>query len=88
MRKPSFATFKAQQIEMNAKRENCPTCGKGAYNPFRLHGTDGKIVAGCIDAFHDGKLVPISTSAEWHNRKQAKEMRAESLKRLYNVLYC
>jgi len=53
----------------------CPTCCREAHSPHRRHDTSGKIVEGCVDAFHTGHLVPLSGSAMWHNRPAAKQIR-------------
>jgi hypothetical protein len=45
--------------------EVCPTCGKSPCNPFRVY-VGNKIVHGCIDAIHTGRLVVPSESARWH----------------------
>jgi hypothetical protein len=56
----------------------CTTCGELPSNPFRQI-TDGKIIAGCISAAHDGALY--GESLAWHVRKSAVKFRAEMRKR-------
>lgn len=55
---------------------NCNTCGRPDHSPFRVFDDRGKIVLGCIDAAHDGRLVTPSESARWHSRPEAKKHRA------------
>ena len=55
--------------------ETCPTCCKASDNPYRSYNQEGKIVQGCIDEFHTGRLVTPSESSFWHNRACAKVMR-------------
>jgi hypothetical protein len=52
--------------------ETCPTCGRASSNPFRSYDAKGRIVNGCVDAFHSEHLVVPSESAFWHARPQAK----------------
>ena len=54
----------------------CPTCGRAAHSPFRSHDAAGQIVLGCVDFFHTGHLVTPSASAEWHERPEARKIRA------------
>jgi len=57
----------------------CNTCNRPVSSPFRSYDPQtGKIVAGCVSAAHDGHLVGISQSNWWHQRKEAKALRAES----------
>lgn len=53
--------------------EKCNTCGRSVFSPYRRH-VNGKIIEGCIDASHEGKLY--GESLRWHNRKEAKDFRA------------
>lgn len=57
--------------------ETCPTCTRQSDSPYRSHDQSGKIVQGCIDEFHTGRLVSPSASSEWHNRKEAKNWRKQ-----------
>lgn len=57
----------------------CTTCNRPANAPARRI-VDGRIVEGCVDAAHTGHLIVPSDSAEWHNRPEAKAIRA-SVKR-------
>ncbi len=61
-------------IENTTKEKVCCTCGRLASNPFRSYDSKGNIVHGCVDRAHDGKL--IGNSAAWHNRTEAKKIRA------------
>lgn len=54
----------------------CNTCGRPAHSPFRVYDERGKVIAGCIDNWHTGHLVTPSESSLWHNRPEAKKMRA------------
>ena len=58
------------------KNTVCNICGKPFNKPFRSYDSNGNIVHGCVDGSHTGYLVPLSASAIWHNRKEAKEIRA------------
>lgn len=57
-------------------KETCNTCTNSVYEPFRVYNADGKVVEGCVDECHTGKLVAPSESARWHSRPQAKKIRA------------
>jgi hypothetical protein len=59
---------------------NCPICTRPVDNPFRVYDGKGKVVEGCVDECHTGHLVTPSESAHWHNRPEAKKIRA-ALKR-------
>ena len=54
----------------------CPICGRSAGAPFRSYGQDGKVVLRCVDHFHTGHLVSPSESSFWHERPEAKRVRA------------
>jgi hypothetical protein len=56
--------------------EQCPTCTRSKYDPFRRHDERGKVTIGCIDDFHTGHLVSPSESNSWHNHRDAKRWRA------------
>jgi hypothetical protein len=60
--------------------EQCPTCTRGKYDPFRRHDERGKVIMGCIDDYHTGHLTLISESNNWHNRKDAKRWRTAAKK--------
>lgn len=63
----------------------CPTCCKPAAAPFRQQDGNGKIIAGCIDAFHGPALCgggSTSNSAQWHMRPSAVTMRRQTLAQL------
>lgn len=66
--------------ELGAKAHTkCPTCGRQASSPFRNHHANGKVMLGCVDAFHTGHLVTPSESSRWHNSPQAKDIRRNEL---------
>lgn len=54
----------------------CPTCGNAPSQPFRSYDTAGTIVSGCVDHFHSGRLTLCSATNEWHERPEAKKVRA------------
>jgi hypothetical protein len=61
--------------------ETCNTCGREVRSPFRSYDPHtGQILHGCVDASHDGHLVGISASNRWHNRKEAKALRAATVR--------
>lgn len=72
-KKESEARDRAMEI-IERTRLTCSTCGKGRSNPYRNY-VNGKIEAGCVDGFHTGHLVPISQSSDWHNRREARNIR-------------
>ena len=57
----------------------CPICFAPSHSPFRMWEGD-KIIGGCVDDFHTGHLVVPSQSASFHNRTDAKTIRAENKK--------
>ena len=61
--------------------ETCPICGRKASDPFRQY-EHGKIHYGCVSEFHTGHLVTPSESSFWHNRPEAKRLRASMKKSL------
>ncbi len=63
-------------------RPHCYTCGRPKGSPFRVYDARGRVVMGCVDAAHDGHLAPISESERWHERKEAREIRAREERRL------
>lgn len=58
----------------------CNTCCRPASSPFRVWDAHGKVVMGCVDACHTDKLATPSESARWHNRPEAKKLRANLAK--------
>lgn len=62
-----------------APSDRCPTCGRLAGAPFRSYDDRGRVVHGCVDAFHTGHLVTPSESVRWHGRPEAKEIRRAEL---------
>jgi len=56
----------------------CPICCKPANNPWRVYDSNGRVLLGCVSAFHNDHLVPISESNRWHNCKEAKQLRRKS----------
>lgn len=55
--------------------ETCNTCGNPVAAPYRAYDWRGNITHGCVDASHDEHLQPLSESARWHNRPEAKALR-------------
>ena len=66
----------ASQYKKNPAPEGCPLCGKAAGAPYRVYDAHGKVVNGCVGEFHSGHLVQTSESNRWHNRPEAKRIRA------------
>lgn len=60
----------------NPTGDTCNTCGRAAGSPYRIFDARGKVIAGCVDDFHTGHLVTPSESSFWHNRPEAKKIRA------------
>ena len=58
----------------------CNTCTRSDHSPYRVYDTRGKVVAGCVDACHTGRLMTPSESANWHHRPDAKRIRARAAK--------
>ena len=55
----------------------CNTCNRPIADPYRAYDPRTcKIVAGCVSAAHTGQLVGLSASGQWHNRKEARALRA------------
>lgn len=54
----------------------CPTCCRAAGAPFRVLDAQGSVVHGCVDEFHTDHLASISASQRWHNRPEARKLRA------------
>lgn len=80
---------KATKKRATTKRRNpstCPTCTRPADQPYRQYDARGKCVAGCIDDFHTGHLITPSESSFWHNRPQAKKLRAAQKKRMREMM--
>ena len=63
-----------------ATLERCLTCFRDPADPFRSRDETGRILNGCVDAAHDGRLTPISSDATWHYTKDAKAIRRANLK--------
>jgi len=55
----------------------CHTCNNPASAPYRAYDNRGKVVEGCVDKFHTGRLVTPSESSFWHTRKAAFKIRKE-----------
>jgi len=55
---------------------SCPTCGKHRDAPYRVYDKRGKVTQGCVDDYHTGHLITHSESSYWHNRPEAKKIRA------------
>lgn len=62
--------------------DQCPSCTRSKYHPFRRYDARGKITMGCIDDFHTGHLTPISQGNSWHMRKEAQKWRRAMAKHL------
>jgi len=56
-------------------QNTCPICTRPGYAPYRVYDKYGKVLQGCVDSFHDGRLVQPSESYYWHNRQEAKTIR-------------
>lgn len=56
--------------------QTCTTCGKPVDRPYRRYDSRGTCVEGCVDSCHTGHLVTASESSCWHNRPEAKKIRA------------
>lgn len=67
----------AKRIANGGDPERCPTCGQHPDRPHRRI-VNGKIVEGCVDHSHAGRLVTPSASADWHNRPDARTIRAQT----------
>jgi hypothetical protein len=72
------ATINAIRRDAGNPMEECPSCCRAATAPYRRI-VRGKIVEGCIDAFHHGHLPATTNTAAWHNRQIARKLRAETL---------
>ena len=61
-------------------RDTCPSCTHGAHAPYRRQDASGKIVEGCIDAFHGPAFAgALTESSAWHMRPEAIEWRKKTL---------
>lgn len=60
----------------------CPTCTRSCSNPYRRHDAHGKVIEGCVDACHTGRLVSPSESNRWQNSKAAESIRRRELESL------
>lgn len=58
--------------------ERCPTCCRAPESPFRVF-SGSKVVNGCIDPIHTGRLPEISESNRWHLSAFAKRWRSQML---------
>jgi len=63
----------------------CNTCCRPSNAPYRRHDIRGNVVEGCVDAVHTGQLIPLTESYRWHNRPEAKAIRATNAKHLKNL---
>ena len=59
----------------------CPTCCCEASNPYRRI-VRGRIIVGCVDAFHTTVCRFNTTTASWHNRSVACAIRERTLRDL------
>ncbi len=55
----------------------CPTCTHAALAPY-IRSVGGKVVEGCIDAFHNAASIGPAARA-WHDRPEAREIRRNTL---------
>lgn len=78
----TIAQAKSIYLSAANQRGLCPTCGRANHSPYRTYDSRGKVTAGCVDEFHTGHLIPISESNFWHNRKEAKKIRADLFRKL------
>jgi len=53
----------------------CNTCCHVDHNPWRVYDGRGRVINGCVDVCHTGRLVTPSASASWHGRKEARQIR-------------
>ena len=58
----------------------CTTCCRPVGAPFRRHDARGKVVEGCVDESHTGRLC--GTSREWHTSDAARAIRRKTAERL------
>lgn len=56
--------------------DKCNICGREASSPYRVYDKHGKVLNGCVAEFHTGHLVTPSESSFFHNRPEAKKIRA------------
>lgn len=63
--------------------EKCPICGHGVWDVYRRV-VGGKIVEGCVDAFHLPAAQTPSNYTSWFNRKCAQQLRRNELKSMLN----
>lgn len=68
----------AIRIAAGGSADVCCTCGHRAEAPYRRI-IGGRIHEGCVDAIHTGRLVSISGSNDWQNRKEAEKIRRATL---------
>jgi hypothetical protein len=56
---------------------SCPTCGHRAAYPFRVYDDSGQhVLFGCVDHYHGAYYVLGSPSHRWHDRPDARKIRA------------
>lgn len=65
--------------------ERCTTCCRPVYSPARVYDDGGKVIQGCIDSSHEGRLQQISESNRWHNRPEARALRRAERDKLREV---
>lgn len=63
----------------------CNTCCKPVSRPYRRI-VAGKIVEGCVDKSHNGHVIASTNSGAWHNRKEAKKIRADTARHIREML--
>jgi len=62
----------------NPDTPTCSTCGRPVGAPYRRYGPSGRVLEGCVDAFHSGNLLRDSKSAKFHARQEARAIRGET----------
>lgn len=55
----------------------CTTCGRALNAPYRRI-VAGAIVEGCVDDAHTGHLPATTNTAAWHDRAEARKIRADT----------
>lgn len=58
---------------------HCPTCARPAHDP-RTRYVGGRIVEGCVDAFHYGHVGTANNVAAWYYSPDAREIRTVALR--------
>ena len=61
----------------------CKVCCRPIGMPYRVYDGNGRVIHGCIDDSHTGKLIVPSESSFWHNRRDAKIIRIANRRNNY-----